>query len=185
MTENDAERTYRMIGDEIDKGRQCYVVYPLIEESEKLDLRSATEGLEKLTGVFPKCKVALLHGRLKSDEKDAIMRAFASGNIQILVSTTVIEVGVDVANATVMLIENAERSAWRSASIARARGQARHRSVCVLKTSHRLSDAARERIPGDGFDDGWFRLGEVIFDCGAWEVAGLGSPACRNFASQI
>jgi RecG-like helicase len=85
VTENDAERAYRMIADEVAQGRQCYVVYPLIEESEKLDLRSATEGLERLTGLFPKCKIALLHGRLKSDEKDAIMRAFASGEIEILV----------------------------------------------------------------------------------------------------
>src|SRR5206468_6944017 len=95
VTEREAERSRpipTMIAEELARGRQCYVVYPLIEESEKVDLRSATEGFKKFSEIFRDRRVALLHGRLKSDEKDAIMRSFAAGQIDILVSTTVIEV---------------------------------------------------------------------------------------------
>ena len=94
-TERDAQDIYGRLAAEMQKGRQCYVVYPLIEESEKIDLKSATEGFEKLSKVFEDRKVALLHGRLKSEEKEAIMRAFAAGKLDVLVATTVIEVGVD------------------------------------------------------------------------------------------
>src|SRR5712671_2319042 len=97
--DRDAERTYRTIGGELAQGRQAYVVYPVIEDSEKVDLKSATEGFKKLSEIFKDRRVALLHGRLKSEEKEATMRAFAAGSIHVLVSTTVIEVGVDVANA--------------------------------------------------------------------------------------
>jgi ATP-dependent DNA helicase RecG len=183
VTENDAERAHRMIADEVAKGRQCYVVYPLIEESEKLDLRSATEGVEKLAGLFPRYKVALLHGRLKSDEKDAIMRAFASGEIEILVSTTVIEVGVDVANATMMLIENAERFGLAQLHQLRGRvGRGSHRSLCVLKTSHRLSDTARERIQAMVSTTDGFRLAEVDLRLrGPGEVAGTRQSGMPEF----
>jgi ATP-dependent DNA helicase RecG len=183
VTENDAERAYRMIADEVAQGRQCYVVYPLIEESEKLDLRSATEGLERLTGLFPKYRIALLHGRLKSDEKDAIMRAFALGEIEILVSTTVIEVGVDVANATMMLIENAERFGLAQLHQLRGRvGRGSHRSVCVLKTSHRLSDTARERIHAMVSTTDGFRLAEVDLRLrGPGEVAGTRQSGMPEF----
>jgi ATP-dependent DNA helicase RecG len=182
-TENDAERTYRMVGDEIAKGRQCYVVYPLIEESEKIDLKSATEGLEKLTRLFPKCKVALLHGRLKSDEKDAIMRAFSSGSIDILVSTTVIEVGVDVSNATVMLIEHAERFGLAQLHQLRGRvGRGSHRSLCVLKTANHLSDTARERISAMVSTTDGFRLAEVDLRLrGPGEVAGTRQSGMPEF----
>src|SRR5207247_8602327 len=108
-TDRDVERVYATIRAELDAGRQCYVVYPLIEESEKIDLKSATEGFKKLSEVFSGKRIALLHGRLKSEEKETIMRSFLAGAIDILVSTTVIEVGVDVANATLMVIEHAER----------------------------------------------------------------------------
>src|SRR5262249_24406934 len=107
--DRDAEKIHRTVRTELEQGRHVYVVYPVIEESEKVDLKSATEGFKKLSETFKDRRVALLHGRLKSDEKEATMAAFARGKIDILVSTTVIEVGVDVANATVMLIEHAER----------------------------------------------------------------------------
>src|SRR5436190_3111306 len=109
VAEHDSERVYRMIAAELAQGRQAYVVYPVIEDSEKVDLKSATEGFKKLSEIFKGRRVALLHGRLKSDEKERTMAAFAAGEIDVLVSTTVIEVGVDVANATLMLIEHAER----------------------------------------------------------------------------
>src|SRR5205085_4430366 len=90
MMERDAERAYQMLARELDQGRQVYVVYPVIEESEKVDLKSATEGFKKLSDSFKERRVALLHGRLKSAEKEQTMAAFAAGKIDILVSTTVI-----------------------------------------------------------------------------------------------
>ena len=96
--------------EQIDAGRQAYVIYPLVEESEKVDLKAATEMADHLAqDVFPEYRVALLHGRMKQDAKDRVMQAFARGEFHILVSTTVIEVGVDVANASVMVVEHAER----------------------------------------------------------------------------
>src|SRR6185503_16159297 len=108
-TDRDADRVHRLLATQLQEGRQAYVVYPVIEESEKVDLRSATEGFKKLSEIFKNRRVALLHGRLKSEEKEITMKAFAAGDVHILVSTTVIEVGVDVANASIMIIEHAER----------------------------------------------------------------------------
>ena len=182
-TENDAARTYRTIGDEIARGRQCYVVYPLIEESEKLDLKSAVEGLQKLTGLFPKSRIALLHGRLKSDEKDMIMKSFSAGETEILVSTTVIEVGVDVSNATVMLIEHAERFGLAQLHQLRGRvGRGSHRSLCVLKTANHLTDTARERINAMVATTDGFRLAEVDLRLrGPGEVAGTRQSGLPEF----
>lgn len=182
-TGNDAQRVYRMIGDELNRGRQCYVVYPLIEESEKLDLSSATEGMEKLREIFPHRRLALLHGRLKSDEKDTIMRGFASGDIDILVSTTVIEVGVDVANATVMLIEHAERFGLAQLHQLRGRvGRGGHQSLCVLMTSNRLSDTARQRIQALVSTTDGFRLAEIDLKLrGPGEVAGTRQSGIPEF----
>ncbi|QRK05858.1 ATP-dependent DNA helicase RecG [Archangium violaceum] len=102
-------RVYEAVASEVQKGHQAYVVYPLVEESEKLDLEDATRGADKLRQVFPGVEVGLLHGRMKPEEKDLVMDAFRAGSIQILVCTTVVEVGVDVPNASVMVIESAER----------------------------------------------------------------------------
>ena len=105
-----ATRSTRSCATQLDAGRQAYVIYPLVEESEKVDLRAATAMADHLAQeVFPAYRVALLHGRMKPDAKDRVMAAFARGEIDVLVSTTVVEVGVDVPNATVMLVEHAER----------------------------------------------------------------------------
>ena len=112
MVKPDSRRddVYALVRKQLDEGRQAYVVYPLIEESEKIDLKAATEMADTLAqDVFPEYRIALLHGRMKPDAKDRVMRAFSAGEIHILVSTTVIEVGIDVPNATVMVIEHAER----------------------------------------------------------------------------
>jgi ATP-dependent DNA helicase RecG len=178
-----AERIYRAMESEISKGRQCYVVYPVIEESEKHDLRSATEGFQKLSHIFSNRRVALLHGRLKSAEKDAIMRSFAAGKIDILASTTVIEVGVDVPNATVMVIEHAERFGLAQLHQLRGRvGRGAESSLCVLMTSHRLSDAGRQRIQAMVSTTDGFRLAEVDLQLrGPGEMAGTRQSGLPEF----
>ena len=108
-SEKKREDVYRFIEQEIIDGGQVYIIFPLIEESEALDLKDATAGFEKIRQRFSSARVALLHGRVSSEEKEAIMQSFAKGEIDILVSTTVIEVGVNIPNASVMIIEHAER----------------------------------------------------------------------------
>jgi ATP-dependent DNA helicase RecG len=132
-------------------------VYPLVEESEKVDLRAATAMAEELSRVFPEYQVALLHGRMKGDEKDAVMRAFREGHLQVLVATSVVEVGVDVPNATMMVVEHAERFGLSQLHQLRGRiGRGAHASTCVLVYQAPWSDDARERLKAmasstDGF----------------------------------
>lgn len=133
-TESQRRGVYGFLRDEITKGRQVYVVYPLIEESEKLDLKAATEGYEMLhSSVFPDLRVGLIHGRFSSEEKDGIMTAFKARQLDILVSTTVIEVGIDVPTATVMVIEHAERFGLSQLHQLRGRvGRGAEQSHCIL-----------------------------------------------------
>jgi ATP-dependent DNA helicase RecG len=130
------------------QGRQVYVVYPLIEESEKTVLRAATAMAEQLQReVFPEFRVGLLHGRLKSEEKEHIMRAFSGGDLQVLVSTTVIEVGVDVPNATIMLVEHAERFGLAQLHQLRGRvGRSHHQAYCLLMADFPMSEEAKQRL---------------------------------------
>jgi ATP-dependent DNA helicase RecG len=182
-TERDSERVYRTIAAQLAEGRQAYVVYPVIEESEKVDLKSATEGFKKLSEIFKDRRVALLHGRLKSEEKEATMKAFAAGEIHVLVSTTVIEVGVDVANATVMLIEHAERFGLAQLHQLRGRvGRGSHQSMCILMTPSRLNDVARQRIQAMVDTTDGFRLAEVDLQLrGPGEVAGTKQSGMPEF----
>ena len=151
------DEAYAMIRDEIRRGRQVYVVYPLVEESEKIDLKAATAMADEIARVFPEFSVALLHGRMKGDHKEAVMRRFVAGELNILVSTTVVEVGVDVANATLMVVEHAERFGLSQLHQLRGRiGRGEHASTCVLLYQAPWSDDARERLKamadtGDGF----------------------------------
>jgi ATP-dependent DNA helicase RecG len=183
VVDRDAERVYRLIADELKQGRQAYVVYPVIEESEKVDLKSATEGFKKLSGIFPGRTVALLHGRLKSDVKEATMAAFAAGRIDVLVSTTVIEVGVDVSNATVMLIEHAERFGLAQLHQLRGRvGRGLHQSRCILMTPFRLNEVARQRIQAMVSATDGFRLAEVDLQLrGPGELAGTRQSGIPEF----
>jgi ATP-dependent DNA helicase RecG len=132
----------------VAEGRQAYVVYPLVEESEKLeDVKAATEASREWGAALPGVRVGLLHGRMKSAEKDAVMGGFARGEVQVLVSTTVVEVGVDVENATVMVIEHAERFGLAQLHQLRGRvGRGRAPSNCVLLAYGRLSEVARARL---------------------------------------
>ncbi len=137
-----------LVRREVDARRQAYVVYPLVEESEKLeDVRAATEAADEWRKALPGVSVGLLHGRMKSAEKEETMAAFAGGTVQVLVATTVIEVGVDVANATVMVIEHAERFGLAQLHQLRGRvGRGRAASTCVLLAHGRLSQVARARL---------------------------------------
>lgn len=151
------DEVYALLRDEFKRGRQAYVIYPLVEDSEKIDLKAATAMAQELTAVFPDYRVALLHGRMKGDEKEKVMRAFSQGSLQLLVSTTVVEVGVDVANATVMVVEHAERFGLSQLHQLRGRiGRGEHDSTCVLLYQAPWSDDARERLKAmvetsDGF----------------------------------
>jgi ATP-dependent DNA helicase RecG len=147
------------VREQVAAGRQAYVVYPLVEESDKVDLKAATEMADHLAQeVFPEFRVGLLHGRMKPDGKDRVMRAFAAGELDILVSTTVIEVGVDVPNASVMIVEHAERFGLSQLHQLRGRvGRDRCQSYCCLLYQAPLSDEARERLRAitettDGFE---------------------------------
>jgi ATP-dependent DNA helicase RecG len=157
--ESRREDVYKFVREQLEKGRQVYVVYPLVEESAKVDVKAATEMADHLaTDVFPEFRVGLLHGRMKADGKDRVMKAFASGELHVLVSTTVVEVGVDVANASVMIVEHAERFGLSQLHQLRGRvGRDRHQSYCFLMYQPPLSDEARERLHAmtettDGFE---------------------------------
>ncbi|HEV7745034.1 MAG TPA: ATP-dependent DNA helicase RecG [Pyrinomonadaceae bacterium] len=148
----------QLIASEVKSGRQIYVVYPLVEESEKMDLKDATQRYEYLRDkVFPKLSVGLVHGKMKTAEKEDVMRRFVAGDIQILVSTTVIEVGVDVPNASVMIVEHAERFGLSQLHQLRGRvGRGAEKSYCVLLTSDKQTTVAVERLgimakTNDGF----------------------------------
>ncbi|HET6669259.1 MAG TPA: ATP-dependent DNA helicase RecG [Pyrinomonadaceae bacterium] len=148
----------RLLTREIKTGRQVYVVYPLVEESEKMDLRDATRRFEYLRDVvFPKYRVGLIHGKMKAADKDEVMKRFVAGEIQILVSTTVIEVGVDVPNASVMVVEHAERFGLSQLHQLRGRvGRGAEKSYCLLLTADKKTAIAIERLgimeqTSDGF----------------------------------
>ena len=156
--ESRRDEIYEIIRTELDTGRQAYVIYPLVQESEKVDLKSATEMADHLQqDIFPAYRVALLHGRMKQADKDRVMHAFASGQVHILVTTTVVEVGVDVPNATVMVVEHAERFGLSQLHQLRGRvGRGAHESHCILLYQAPWTDDARERLKAmtstsDGF----------------------------------
>jgi ATP-dependent DNA helicase RecG len=146
--ESKREEVYGFLREQVEQGRQAYVIYPIIEHSEKVDLKAATDMADHLAqDVFPELRVALLHGRLKQDAKDRVMQAFARGEYDILVATTVVEVGVDVPNATVMIVEHAERFGISQLHQLRGRvGRGEHQSSCVLLYQAPLTEEARHRL---------------------------------------
>jgi ATP-dependent DNA helicase RecG len=156
--ESRRDEIYDLIRQQLDAGRQAYIIYPLVEESEKVDLKSATEMADHLQAeVFPAYRVAVLHGRMKQDAKDHVMHSFAAGRIHLLVSTTVVEVGVDVPNASVMVVEHAERFGLSQLHQLRGRvGRGPWESYCILLYQAPWTDDARERLKAmastsDGF----------------------------------
>jgi ATP-dependent DNA helicase RecG len=179
------EKIYEFIREQLKAGRQAYVVYPIIEESEKLDLRNATEMYDNLRiEAFPEYKIGLLHGKMKPAEKETVMQAFARNETQILVATTVIEVGVDVPNASVMLIEHAERFGLSQLHQLRGRvGRGAAESFCILLAQFAKTKEARERLKIMEETTDGFKIAEKDLEIrGPGEVMGTrqsGIPAFR------
>jgi ATP-dependent DNA helicase RecG len=156
--ENRRKQVYEFIREQVSLGRQIYVVYPLIKESEKLDLKNVENGYELLKQVFPRYSISMVHGKMKPADKEAEMRLFKDGKTQIMVATTVIEVGVDVPNASVMIIESAERFGLSQLHQLRGRvGRGAEQSFCLLMSSYKISNESRKRLEtmvrtNDGFE---------------------------------
>jgi len=184
VPESSRHRAYACIRDEIAAGRQAYIVYPLVEESEKSDLLAASEGAERLRQeVFSEARIALLHGRMKPEEKEAAMAAFKERDYDILVATSVIEVGIDVPNATVMMIEHAERFGLAQLHQLRGRvGRGRATGTCLLVRSDRCSDEGTRRLQVMGETTDGFRIAEADLEIrGPGEFLGIRQSGLPDF----
>lgn len=159
------QKVMDLMAAEINKGRQCYVVYPLIEESEKIDMKNLMDGFEQIQAALPQFSISMLHGRMTAEAKENEMKRFAAGLTNIMVSTTVIEVGVDVPNASIMLIENAERFGLSQLHQLRGRvGRGADQSYCLLVTHSKLSNDAQIRMQTMVRTNNGFEISEVDLD---------------------
>jgi ATP-dependent DNA helicase RecG len=163
VEESNRTRAFEFIREKVRRGGQAYVVYPVIEEGGKLDLKPAVRMFEQFShNVFPEFRVGLLHGRLPSEEKEDVMRRFKQGDVQILVSTTVVEVGVDVPNASVMLIEHAERFGLSQLHQLRGRiGRGSQKSQCLLVASEKRNELAEQRLQTMAETNDGFKIAEI------------------------
>ena len=156
-TDQSREAMYRFVGSQLAQGRQAYFVYPLIQENEKLDLHDLEQGYQTICETFPSYQVCFVHGKMKPAEKDWQMQLFVSNQAQIMVATTVIEVGVNVPNASIMVIENAERFGLSQLHQLRGRvGRGASQSFCILMSKHQLAKDTKHRLmvmteTNDGF----------------------------------
>jgi ATP-dependent DNA helicase RecG len=151
------ERAYLQVRAQVDKGRQAFIIYPLVEASDKIDARAAVDEYERLRSkIFPDLRLGLLHGRLHPDEKDAVMKQFADGELDVLVATSVVEVGIDVPNATIMLVDGAERFGLAQLHQFRGRvGRGAHQSYCILLAKSRSSEATERLSAMESTNDGF------------------------------
>jgi len=181
--EKDRAYVYNFCHEELKKGRQVYFVYPLIEESETLDYKNLQDGFDHILNHFKSYNIAMLHGRMKPDEKDQAMQYFASGNAQIMVATTVIEVGVNVPNASVMVIESAERFGLSQLHQLRGRvGRGAEQSYCILMTSDKLSAESRKRIKTMCETNDGFKISEVDMELrGPGDILGTQQSGVVDF----
>ncbi len=156
--DNKRKQVYNFLKQQLIKGAQIYIVYPLITESEKIDLKNLEDGYRHITEIFPEEKIGIVHGQMKSAQKESAMRKFKKGETKILIATTVIEVGVDVPNASVMIVENAERFGLSQLHQLRGRvGRGADQSYCILMSSYKISNESRKRLEtmvrtNDGFE---------------------------------
>ena len=181
--EKDRLSVYNFCREEIEKGRQIYFVYPLIEESETLDYKNLMEGMDQVMNFFKSYNVTMVHGRMKPAEKDINMQFFASGNAQIMVATTVIEVGVNVPNASVMVIESAERFGLSQLHQLRGRvGRGAEQSYCILMTDDKLSKESRTRIKTMVQTNDGFKISEVDMELrGPGDILGTQQSGVVDF----
>ena len=181
--EKDRLSVYNFCREEIEKGRQIYFVYPLIEESETLDYKNLMEGLESVMNFFKSYNVTMVHGRMKPAEKDANMQYFASGQAQIMVATTVIEVGVNVPNASVMVIESSERFGLSQLHQLRGRvGRGAEQSYCILMTGDKMSKESRTRIKTMVATTDGFKISEVDMELrGPGDILGTQQSGVVDF----
>ncbi|TLM69384.1 MAG: ATP-dependent DNA helicase RecG [Deltaproteobacteria bacterium] len=183
VTDNRRAQALELIRREIGKGHQIYVVFPLIEESEKSDLKAATAGVEQLRSVLPQCRIGLLHGRMSPDEKEAVMGRFKSRQLDILASTTVIEVGIDIPNATVMIVEHAERFGLAQLHQLRGRvGRGTAPGLCLLMKSLRCSEEGVKRLEVMESTTDGFRIAEADLEIrGPGEFLGTRQSGLPDF----
>lgn len=184
IRERDRDREYARVRDELDRGRQAFLVFPLVEESEKSDLRSAKAMARDLAaGPFHGYRLGLLHGQMKSGEKDAVMRRFQEGNLQALVATTVVEVGIDVPNATVMAVDHAEQFGLAQLHQLRGRvGRGADRSLCILVSSGRAGPPGYERLKLLERETNGSRIAEADLELrGPGEMLGLRQSGLPDF----
>lgn len=183
--ENNRLRVIGFLKEELKKGRQAYIVFPLVEESETLDYKNLTDGFEHLLADFPppQYQLSMVHGRMKPEDKNIEMERFAKGETQILVATTVIEVGVNVPNASIMIIENAEKFGLSQLHQLRGRvGRGAEKSYCILMTTHKLTDDARTRLETMVRTNDGFEIAEVDLRLrGPGDIMGTRQSGLLNF----